>query len=178
MKKVCVSDTPQGAAAIFPLPAPRLPRASGPLLALAAEGVQDPGNLGALVRVAAGAGFDEFIAAGSCADVWSPKVIRGSAGLVFKLETSAVSSEQLESFALETEASVYAATGHGGSDYRAIAPAERSILLIGSEGQGLSERWSRHAQVYIPMKPGCESLNAAVAAGVIAFAFAGALGRI
>jgi TrmH family RNA methyltransferase len=166
-------------AAVYQIPvAPEFP-AEGELLVLAAQGVQDPGNLGTMIRIAAACRCDLFAAVDDCADPWSPKVVRASAGLLFAMPVLATDSATLLRLCELSTVQAYAATGEDGTDHRTATVSARALLAIGSEGAGLSKVWTETAQkVTIRMWEGCESLNAAIAAGILTHAFASRLGRI
>jgi len=151
----------------------RIPKQLPPLHGriLLGEHLQDPGNVGTMIRTAAAFGFDGILLAGDCADPWGPKAVRASMGAVFRLE-------------IHTEPDVTKALTQlrdGGFPIYAAALSEESLvsghfafpdvfaLAIGNEGHGLSEILLSHSDhiVRIPMAPGAESLNAAAAAAVL-----------
>ncbi|MDZ7815713.1 MAG: RNA methyltransferase [Planctomycetota bacterium] len=172
MNKVCESNTPKGVAGVFPVPQETDTSVldQPELRALAAFEVQEPGNLGALLRIAAASSFNLFIAVGSCADHLSPKAVRGSAGAVFAVNILRMSVKSFLSFVKHEEVEFFCAAGGDGSNYRFTPRSEKAVLLIGSEGSGIPDSVLRHGlKVSIPMREGWESLNAAVAAGILAF---------
>lgn len=151
----------------------RLPERTVPLRGriLLAENMQDPGNVGTMIRTAAAFGFDGVLLAGACADPWGPKAVRASMGAVFRL---AVREETDTVFAVEAlrEAGipVYAAALSEENLTAGRFPFPGSLALaIGNEGHGLSNTLLNAADkvVRIPMAPGSESLNAAAAAAVL-----------
>jgi len=162
----------QGLAAAFPLPelpAPSVPP-EGRYFALAACGVQDPGNMGALMRVAAACGCDALIGVEPCADFFSPKTVRASAGAVFSLPLYRLAPAAFLSFLDAAALETVAADAAAGAPYTDFEFPPRLVLLLGSEGRGLpAALLERSRRVCIPMERGCESLNVAVAAGVLAF---------
>lgn len=139
-----------------------------PDLALVLEDVQDPGNVGTVIRTANAFGFDAVLLTGSCADPRSPRTVRASMGAAFRqcvLElTPEELGERLKTWGLPLFG---AALGRGARDIREM-PRGRAAVAIGNEGHGLSERLKGmcDALVIIPMAPGSESLNAATAAAV------------
>ena len=136
------------------------------------ENIQDPGNLGTMLRTAEAAGMSGIIMSRGCADIFSPKVVRSTMGSVFRMPF--IYSEdfyQSLNEIRERDISIYAAYLHGGSDYREVEFGERSAIMIGNEGNGLTEDAVEKAdhRVFIPMKGKIESLNAAVAAAILMY---------
>ena len=138
---------------------------------LFAEDMQDPGNVGTMIRTAAAFGFDGVLLAGACADPWGPKAVRASMGAVFRLrilERDSVTAALND--LSEANLPLYAAALSENSETAGrIAFPLRMALAVGNEGHGLSAAVMQSAQtiVRIPMAPGAESLNAAAAAAVL-----------
>lgn len=132
------------------------------------EGVQDPGNVGTVLRTARAMGMDAVLLLPGCADLYSPKTVRASMGAVFCQPAFTVDYSELEE--LKKSGLKLYGTGFGPDsvDVRS-ADFSRFACCIGSEGQGLSERVLRlcDSVLQIPMQKNCESLNAALAAGII-----------
>ncbi len=147
-------------------------RRTGDLRLLVLEGIQDPGNLGTMVRSAEGAGFDAIIADDNTVDVYNPKVTRSTMGSLFRVPVI-YTSDLPGTIDLLKKASdrVYAAHLKGTVDYKEESYENRIAFLIGNEGAGLSDEISARADrlVKIPMKGKLESLNAAVAASLLMF---------
>jgi len=144
----------------------------GRLRLLLLEGIQDPGNLGTMIRCAEGAGFDAVIADKNTADVYNPKVTRATMGSVFRVPV--IYTDDLIAFTdsiKDSSVTVYAAHLKGDADYRAEKYGDRIAFLIGNEGNGLSDEISGRADrlVKIPMQGKLESLNAAIAAALLMF---------
>lgn len=156
-------DTPSGLLAVVPLPMTHS-QPSGAGFTVFVDGVQDPGNLGAILRSAAAAGGRCAVLSTQCADPWSPKCLRGGMGAQFLLDLIG-RCDLLEATAGYTAALV-AADMHGEVDLFSAPMNVRVGFIIGSEGRGLSAELLERAQVRvrIPMNPGVESLNAACAA--------------
>ena len=171
LEAVCDTVTPSGVCASFEPPAPlSLERAPGLLVAL--DGVQDPGNVGAIWRTADAAGFGGLIAGAGCADLLSPKVQRAAMGSGFRLPALAVSSLADALGELKRGGVQVIATALDGEDiYRWQARSSKLAVVIGSEARGVSEPVSRlaDARLRLPMRGGAESLNAAVAAGIVLY---------
>ncbi len=133
------------------------------------DGVQDPGNVGAIWRTADAFGADGLILCGGCADPWSPKTVRATMGAIFRLpvyeQTLEETAERLKAAGIPLYAT---ALREDTADVRTV-PLSRSGVIIGSEGHGVSEDALRLCErtIKIPMTRRCESLNAAVAAAVV-----------
>lgn len=135
-------------------------------------GVQDPGNLGAIVRVAEAAGSAGVLAAPGSADFYHPRAVRGSAGSVLRIPVSGKVS--FEPFAAEAKASgreICGAVPAGGENPFETGISSASVLAIGGEGPGLPAGAYRalDRRVTIPMQAPVDSLNAAVAAGLLLY---------
>ena len=157
------SDTPQGVAAEIGIPSSPS-RGSGRTVFL--EGIQDPANIGAILRSAAAFGIGRVVLDRACADPWSPRALRAGAGGHFALTIA-----ETHDLAAEIEAfkGTVACTVPRGGMALADAPLDRGTAWIfGAEGSGLSEETIRRAdvRVTIPMAPGTESLNVAAAAAI------------
>ena len=136
--------------------------------ALMLEDIQDPGNLGSMLRTALGAGVQAVYLSKGCTDAWSPKCLRGGQGAQFLLPIFEGVNivETMQNFAGNT----YATTLDGSSLY-AQDLSQPAAFVIGNEGAGLSAKVVQAAshQISIPMQQNLESLNAAAAAAVCLF---------
>lgn len=137
-----------------------------------AFGVQDPGNLGAIVRVVEAAGGAGVIAAPGTADFFHPRAVRGSAGSVLRLPVSGRVS--FEPFAADAKAAgrpICGATSAGGEDAFQAPLDSKSVLVIGAEGTGLPAGAYRYLdrKLTIPMRSPVDSLNAAVATALLLY---------
>jgi TrmH family RNA methyltransferase len=140
-------------------------------LVLVAHGVQDPGNVGALARIAEGAWATALICIGG-ADPWSPKAVRASAGSIPRLPV--VESKHAPAILRRLAAAglrLVGTTPHDAPSYRDAELDGPMAFIVGSEGDGLPRRIEQllDLMVSIPMKEGVESLNVASAAAVILF---------
>jgi TrmH family RNA methyltransferase len=142
-------------------------------LVLALENVEKPGNLGAILRSADGAGVSAVVVlSASGVDLYHPHAIRASLGTVFSLPLAVASNEAYYAWCQERQISVYAAClSEQALDYTSCAYQQSSSILVGSEAWGLSEFWQKNCsqQIYIPMQGKADSLNVSVAAGVLLF---------
>ena len=139
---------------------------------LVLEGLQDPGNIGTIIRTAEAAGVSFILADKNTVDNHSSKVIRSTMGSIFRVPVIYTDDLNGEINKLKEKGfSVYAAHLRGDKTYREIEYSDKSIILIGNEGNGLSDEISELADVLvkIPMKGKVESLNAAVAAALMMF---------
>lgn len=141
-------------------------------LGLVLDTLQDPGNVGTILRTAAASGVEGVLLSAGSVDLESPKVLRASAGAWFRVKTglcedllSLVDSYRKQGF--QTVATISKAE----LDYWAVDYTRPTLLMVGNEGAGLSEALIQAAnvQVRIPMSAGVESLNAAIATAVILY---------
>jgi TrmH family RNA methyltransferase len=130
------------------------------------EGIQDPGNLGMIIRSAAGAGMRGILLSPDCADPWSPKVLRSGMGAHFFLTLSC--DTDLPAAARSFPGRVIALDAAGSTSLYTVDMSAPSALMVGSEGRGLTESLRSEADVVctIPMPGLTESLNAAAAASI------------
>ena len=159
--------TPAGIVAVIVAPSPR--SANPGELNLLLEDVQDPGNVGTILRSAAAAGVDHVFLSPGCAFAWSPKVLRAGQGAHFFVDI--VEDANLESVASNFHGSVVATDPRAKTSLFAADLAGPLMLMVGNEGSGLSAALIACAKstVSIPMPGGFESLNAATAASICLF---------
>ncbi|MDF2886037.1 MAG: hypothetical protein K0R23_422 [Lacrimispora sp.] len=149
-----------------------LTRAAGPAFLLILETIQDPGNLGTIIRAGEGAGITGVLMNSTTADIYNPKVIRSTMGSVFRVPfvyTNDLTASILQ--LKEQGIKLYAAHLDGRNNYEKEDYTVDTGFLIGNEANGLTEDTARLADAYIkiPMMGSVESLNAAVAASVLMF---------
>jgi TrmH family RNA methyltransferase len=155
--------TPQGIVCRVKIPTNALQKPSGKCLFL--DGVADPGNMGAIIRTANAAGYDEIYLTKDCTDPYSPKSVRASmSGLFF---TKLYIAEREEILSVLDGEEILVADMHGENIFTYCAP-KKFALVIGNEANGISDEvFSRATKTLrIPMQATQESLNAAVAAGI------------
>lgn len=156
--------TPQPVAAVVRLPeVVPLSRLRWRWLAVA-DGLQDPGNLGALVRTAHAAGFDAVAVLPETADPFHPKAVRGSTGSCFTLPLASATPDEVS-----RGARVWVADPQGEVDYRQADYRPPVALVFGSEAAGPRHRWPQARTVRVPLAPGVESLNVTAAAAVLLY---------
>jgi len=137
--------------------------------AILLENVQDPGNVGTVIRTAAAMGIGTVLLCGACADVYSPKTARATMGAIFREKIIHCTVEQVRALADRNGLKLYgAALSDRAADIREL-PLGNAVVAIGSEGRGLSAKLLSQCdgELIIPMSPGSESLNAAVAAAIV-----------
>lgn len=136
------------------------------------EHLQDPGNLGTILRTAEGAGVTGIVMDRECVDIYNPKTIRSTMGSIYRMPFCYVEDLKAAIGSLkEAGIGVYAAHLDGRHDYDEEDYGRPCAFLIGNEGNGLSQETAELADIYIkiPMEGQVESLNAAIAASVLMF---------
>ena len=144
----------------------------GAPLIVAAAGVRDPGNLGALVRTAEAAGATGFVALRGGADPFRDKAVRGSSGSILRVPVARdVGDEHLVEFAKERGVQVLCADGSAEKLYSEADMTKPTLIVVGAEARGVSESLlaKADATIRVPIAEPVESLNVAVAAGVLMF---------
>lgn len=167
IRYVSDTETPQGIVGVFPITAPPLPETPQRVLIL--DNLRDPGNMGTILRTAAAAGVEVVLLSPGSVDAYNPKVLRGGMGAHFRIPVLEASWTRIAVYCRDL--TVYLADMQGDVTYDAADWQQAWALIIGSEAHGESEEASTLARqrVYIPMASETESLNAAVAAGIILF---------
>jgi len=147
---------------------PQISPPERPQFALMLENIQDPGNLGSMLRTALGAGVEVVYCSKGCTDVWSPKALRGGQGAQFHL--AVVENADLPKAMQDFAGNVFATTLDGDSLY-SLDLTSSTAFVIGNEGAGLQAETIAAAtrKVSIPTDARLESLNAATAAAVCLF---------
>lgn len=166
MASVSPMEAPQGAIFLCRLPEPRPPVLSAPVLLL--DGIQDPGNLGTILRTADALHVPTVLLEG-CADAYSHKVVRASMGAVLRNQPMLGTWEEVYAQLREKHIPLaVTALSDRAEDIRQADLANMAVV-IGSEGQGVRAqiRACADRELIIPMTPDCESLNAAVAAAIV-----------
>jgi TrmH family RNA methyltransferase len=158
---ISVARTPLRRLADLDLPA-------NPLIAVI-EGVEKPGNLGAVLRTADGAGLSAVIVAEPGTDLLNPNVIRASLGTIFSVPVAVASTGEVLTWLREHDISIIAARVQGSVDYTAADYTGPTAVALGSEARGLSDAWAElaDASVHIPMLGVADSLNVSTTAAIL-----------
>ncbi len=146
----------------IPLPQSKLPTDQW---TIALDTLQDPGNMGTIIRIADWFGIKHIVCSKGCVDIYNPKVVQAAMGGHIRVRFY---ETDLLAYIDAVTMPVVAATLNGESMYN-FAPLEKAVLLIGNESKGISEELIVKAahKITIPRKGGAESLNAAVSAGIL-----------
>lgn len=133
--------------------------------------VQDPGNLGTIIRSATAFNIDTIILSKGCADVYSSKVIRASQGMIFKIN---IITEDLEEIIKKLKQESFKILGtkvSGGKELKTLEKMNKFAIIMGNEGNGVKEDLLNECDdyIYIKMNQNCESLNVAIATSIILY---------
>ncbi len=173
MRKMSSAVHGQGVLAVLPKPSRKLsdaPVESGLYVLL--DAVQDPGNVGTILRTAAAAGVKGVLMTEGTTDPYAEKAVQSSMGSILRLPVyERVTTEELDAFLFRTKLPLIGTALSGGRPYREVSFKTDAVVAFGNEGAGLSEEILRRCEerLYIPMAGGVESLNVSVAAGIILF---------
>ena len=171
---LCDTRTPQGILAVVRMPAFSLDEIlskENPLLVLLEE-VQDPGNVGTILRTAEAAGADAVFLTAGCADLYAPKCVRGTMGSLYRMPHFAADKTAAWQAAFsERGIGIYAAHLAGSVRYDTPDYRKGTVFLIGNEGRGLSDAAAQAAdtRIRIPMAGSLNSLNAAMSCGILLY---------
>jgi TrmH family RNA methyltransferase len=175
LESAASTESPQGILAIADIPEVGLDAPpSGPARYLLLDALQDPGNVGTIIRTATALGVTATIALPGTVDLWNAKVVRSSMGALFVHPAPAANWEAVTAFLDAHEIACWAADADGlvidsSEELRREKLPARLALVVSNEGAGLSPHVADRAsrRVAIGMAPGVESLNVAVAAGIL-----------
>lgn len=174
LEAITDSRTPQGVAASVITPDTAVPARFPEALGVVLDGVQDPGNVGTIIRSADAFGAGFVLLSAACADPFSPKAVRAAMGSTYHLPIFAGDVPS----ALDTLVSdgFLPLCGHLNGSETLPALPEKTVLVIGNEGNGVSDAVARRCTLYrLPMFGRAESLNASVAAGILLYALRNAI---
>ena len=170
---LAATDTPQGVLAVAEAPHHSLEsiEIDDAALVLVLDAVQDPGNVGTMLRTADALGARFVAALPGTVDAWNPKVVRSAAGASFRTPVIATELAGLTDWLHARDFTIFAADMIGQAVDTVPVPA-RAALIVGNEGAGLSgaARAAADVAVSVPIRGNAESLNVAVAAGILLFA--------
>ena len=169
MKSISPMEAPQGALFVARLPETTLPEHLTGTRYIALEGVQDPGNVGTILRTADAYEADGVILLSGCADLFNPKTVRSAMGALFRVSAWNTTLEELKLAAGKAELPLLGAALRSDTVDAREADLRHAVVMIGSEGRGLSEEALNacNRTIRIPMSERCESLNAAIAASTL-----------
>lgn len=170
--KAAETETPQGVLAVAALPNVGLDDLPANQIVLFLDRVQDPGNVGTMIRTAAAAGAGGVIVADGGADPFSGKVVRASQGAIFTLPVAArIPSAEVVEWAARKRLPIICTSPHAGEVYYETNLSGAGLLVLGHESQGISSEMTNAADklVRIPIIGRAESLNVAIAAAVLLF---------
>ena len=172
-REISDTETPQGILSLVKMKQSTLSeilkRSGSSILLL--ENLQDPGNLGTLIRTGEGAGVSGIIMSRDTVDIYTPKVIRSTMGSIFRVPFT-YTEDLAETVEYLRQQSVHVYAAHlNGTDYTDESYDKISAFLIGNEGNGLTDRIAALAdkRIRIPMEGRVESLNAAMAGGLLMY---------
>ena len=170
-KEMCNTETPQGIGAVLKIPDVTIPDWCLLKFVLVLDGVSEPGNLGTIIRTAEAAGIDAVVLTKGCADLYNPKVVRSSMGSLFRM--ICVSDVDAELIAdLKSEGFTIVSTAlKDAAEITDVKIDGKRAVIIGSEAFGVSEQILKISdiRIKIPMEGMVESLNAAIAAGIVMY---------
>jgi TrmH family RNA methyltransferase len=140
-------------------------------LILVAEGVEKPGNIGAILRTADAANVAAVLIANPKSDLYNSNIIRASIGCVFTNQIAVGTSEEIITFLLEKNIRIYATTLQNSNEYHKETYTEASAIVVGTEATGLTEIFKEKAtqNINIPMQGKIDSMNVSVAAAIVLF---------
>lgn len=172
LAELAATEHPQGVLAVIEPPAWKTDQiAVGPdTVALMLDGVQDPGNVGTLIRSAWALGAAGVLALPGTTDLGNPKVLRATMGAAFRLPVVALPVPDALDWCAAHPVEVWVAAADG-APVASVSRAGPVALVVGNEGAGVSREVARRAtrRVAVPLRPGAESLNVAVAAGILLY---------
>ncbi len=169
--KIGYGDTPDsilGLAEQPPLSLDNLPRSQNPLYIIA-EGLEKPGNLGAILRSADAAGVDGLILCNPQTDIYNPNVIRASRGTFFSVPIAQATVEETLHWLREGNIQIVAAAPKSNLRYTQVDMRPPTAIVLGAEHAGLSDAWRSHTRITIPMRGQADSLNVAQSASILMF---------
>ena len=169
MRSISPMDAPQGALFLVRAPGLTPPQVLPGKRYLVLDGLQDPGNVGTILRTADAFGCDGLLLVNHCADPFNPKTVRATMGAIFRTPVWEVTQEELLELLERSGLKLYATALREDTVSLPQAALGRCAVIIGSEGKGVCDALltSCSRTIRIPMEPTCESLNAAMAAAVV-----------
>ena len=171
--KMAYGDHRQGILAVCERPVTSLKafKISSHSLIVIVEGVEKPGNLGAILRTCDAVGVDGVIFCDPKTDVYNPNVIRASLGAIFTVNVAVASLKDVFDFLKSHKIKVYAASPKGRHLYSRLTWDRPLAIVVGSEDAGLSDAWFKdaHTLLHIPMRGKVDSLNVSTTVGILVY---------
>lgn len=137
------------------------------------ENVQDPGNIGTIIRSAVAFNIDTIVLSKTCADIYSSKVLRATQGMIYNINIIIEDLEKIINEIKNKNIKIYGTDVTGGKLVNTVTNKEKFAIIMGNEGQGLEKNTKNKCDefIYINMNNKCESLNVAVASSIIMYEF-------
>lgn len=137
------------------------------------DGIQDPGNLGTIIRSSVAFNIETIILSDDTVDLYNTKVLRATQGMIFNINVVTLTKEEIIKFLQETDLVVYGTDVNGGVCASSLSPQEKEkfVLIMGNEGNGVREKIRKcvDKNLYIPMNKKVESLNVGVASSILLY---------
>lgn len=172
-KKLAYRDTTEGILAVAATKSLRLSDLKLPQnpLILVAEGLEKPGNLGAVLRTADAAGLDAVLIANPKSDVYNPNIIRASVGCLFTNNIAVGTTDEIVAFLRGHHINIYCATLQDAQPYHTKDYTNPTAIVVGTEATGVTKelRQSSDGNIIIPMRGAIDSMNVSVAASILIF---------
>ncbi|CDQ18249.1 RNA methyltransferase, TrmH family [Halobacillus karajensis] len=167
-RAIAETETPQGIAAVVK----QKDHTYNPArLTLMLDAVQDPGNVGTLIRTADAAGFDQVVLGTGTVDAYNDKVIRATQGSIFHIPVSTGDLNEFVQQSIEAGIEIWASALQDAVPFQQLESPSNAALIVGNEGQGIKEKLLEKAdkRVYIPIYGQAESLNVGIAGAVLMY---------
>lgn len=172
-QKLAYRDTTEGILAIAKTKSLQLSdlKLSDCPLILVMEGIEKPGNIGAMLRTADAANIDAVILANPKTDLYNPNIVRSSVGCLFTNQIAVATSDEVIQYLLDKKINFYSATLQNSNAYHIQDYTTPTALVVGTEATGLTEAWRIKAtqNINIPMQGQIDSMNVSVAAAILLF---------
>ena len=170
--KISETENPQGILALLPVPEQPPVDLSAINLGVIIDGLQDPGNVGTIIRTAWAGALDRIILTSQSADPYQGKVVRSSQGGIFHLRIDRdLEPDYIMEEAQKHRLQILAGDARAEKVYFECDLTSPTLILVGNEGRGLQEKWEKFSiqRVKIPQPGSAESLNVAVSAGILIY---------
>lgn len=135
------------------------------------DDIQDPGNLGTIIRSCVAFNIDTIILSKKCVDLYNPKVLRATQGMIFNINIVIKDLLDIIPYLKENGYNIYGTKVNGGKSLKNVEKCEKFVIIMGNEGNGVKEEILNlcNDYIYIDMNKNCESLNVAVATSIILY---------